>query len=127
VTSNTEDGSLGFAVVTVTVGARTCGADTKRDVGGVGGGGAVGVGRGGGVVSRAGFATTKDAAFRSRPRIGNVELTVTVSPGENGRAGRKLTPPPSECASNRPGCTPEREPVTTTVFVSSGVGPRNVI
>ncbi len=40
--------------------------------------------------------------------------TVTVSPGWNGAAGRKLSPSPWEKATRWPGCTPVDDPLTVT-------------
>ena len=54
-------------------------------------------------------------------------LTVTVSPGTNGLTGRKLAPWPSESASTRPSCSPEREPTTLTFPIFEAAVPRKVI
>jgi hypothetical protein len=43
------------------------------------------------------------------------ERTVTRSPGEKGRLGKKLAPAPSEWVRTRPAWRPDRLPVTTTL------------
>src|SRR5437764_1839278 len=59
-------------------------------------------------------------------RSGSAE-TVTVSPGLNGLAGRKLAPSPSECDRSRPECLPVSEPVTLIPVRSFFAAPRKLI
>ena len=62
-----------------------------------------------------GVATVKRNVPALAPRMCWSVLTVTSSPGRNGRDGRKLPPRPSESAMTRPACRPLRDPVTITL------------
>ena len=53
------------------------------------------------------------------PRMFSPVVTVTVSPGVNRAAGRKLAPWPSEWARSVPACAPLVDPVTVIRFCRS--------
>src|SRR5581483_1994318 len=85
------------------------------------------VGDGARLIGPAGLATVKVYEPFVPPSRSSELLTVTVSPGENGCAGRKLAPSLSESPAMRPVCDPVREPTTLTEPSADGPIPRKVI
>jgi hypothetical protein len=61
------------------------------------------------------------------PTTFSLVVTVTVSPGVNGRLGRKLPPRPSESAAILPVCAPDLEPATRTEPICPARIPLKVI